>query len=99
MSACYGYDELHGKVVCPSKVAAAWRYYGGDSAWTKAMDAFAAAGGGVTYYGGMPTSRSAIPLCFRLFLPDGSPYGGSLLRDIREATRLALAARGEGTPQ
>ena len=55
------------------------------------MDEFAALGGFAEDWGGVPQSKSAIPLTFALILPDGSrlPDCRYRLADIRRAITLA----------
>lgn len=69
-----------------SVVAEIWRGYGGDTPWTAALDEFAALGGRVQYWCGMPRCASAIPLTFALFAPDGRQLECNYrLKNIRAA--------------
>lgn len=86
------HEQRKNRPICPTILAARWEAWCGDTKWSRAMMDFAAAGGMVQDWGGMPQSSSAIPLTFDLFLPDGSEFPGKYrLRDIQEATRLAQA--------
>ncbi len=55
------------------------------------MDAFAILGGTVVDWDGVPMSKSAIPLTFVLYLPDGTrvPNQHSRLKDIKAAVAMA----------
>ena len=73
------------------RLADQWRHWCGDTSWVAAMDEFAMLGGYAEDWGGVPRSRSAIPLCFALILPDGTrlPDNNYRLADIRRAITLA----------
>ncbi len=74
-------------------VAEAWEHWGGNTPWSRAMREWSELGGRVIYWGGLPQSASAIPLCFVLVDASGQEIPGkSRLKDIREAV---VAAKGE----
>lgn len=79
--------------ICPTILAGRWAAWAGDTAWTAALEDFAVAGGMAQDWGGVPKSRSAIPLTFALFLPDGSKLLDCQyrLKDIRRGVELARA--------
>jgi hypothetical protein len=73
----------------PEYIAERWEKFCGDCSWTRYMRALEGTGCKVTWYDGYPRSRSAIPLCFVIYLPDGTEYKGhSRLKDIRNVVRL-----------
>lgn len=70
-------------------VADAWVDWCGDNQWTGAMRRFGELGGRVKWFDGYPQSRSAIPLTFILYSPEGQLlYGYSRLRDIKDAIKI-----------
>ncbi|KKL57994.1 hypothetical protein LCGC14_2229800 [marine sediment metagenome] len=78
------------EVVSAQYVAERWEQWCGDTAWSRAMREWAALGGKVIWWGGVPRSASAIPLCFVLIDATGSKMpGNSRLKDIQ----AAVAAR------
>ena len=85
----------------PAALAQDWRAWCGDTAWSRLMEDFAAVGGRVVDWGGRPKSRSAIPLCFGLVLPDGCVMADTNSRqsDIRRAIALAKMMRREECPE
>lgn len=74
-------------IVPPAAVAEMWEHWCGETEWSRSLRRFGEMGGLIRYWCGMPRSRSAIPLTFALFAPDGSklPYDGSRLKDIKAA--------------
>ena len=86
--------------MCPTLLAARWESWCGSTAWSQALMEFAELGGMVVDWGGMPQSRSAIPLTFELFLPNGIKFPSRYrLKDIRAAVALAREMRREECPQ
>jgi hypothetical protein len=68
----------------PGYVAGVWDEWCGPTAWSHEMRKLEGRAT-ITWYGGYPRSKSAIPLCFTITLNDGAVINGSRLRDIREA--------------
>ena len=70
----------------PAVVAKFWESWCGITPWSKYLREFGELGGLIKYWGGVPQSASAIPLCFELLMPVGDVFpGGSRLKDIRAA--------------
>ena len=70
----------------PAEVADAWELWCGETPWSQTLRRFGALGGRVRWLCGYPRSRSAIPLCFCLYRPDGKELPcRSRLKDIRAA--------------
>ena len=64
----------------------AWVAWCGETPWSKYLRRFGELGGKMIYWGGMPQSASAVPLCFQLFAPDGKELPcESRLKDIKAA--------------
>ncbi len=77
-------------LLAPSEVADKWAAWCGETPWSsllRQLDGQAS----VKYYGGLPQSASAIPLCFTVVMNDGTEYRGSRLKDIK----AAIAHSGE----
>lgn len=73
----------------PSEIADAWERWAGDTQWSRLMRRFGELGGSVIWWGGFPQSKSAIPLCFVLYDPNGYEIDGkSRLKDLRHAVAL-----------
>ncbi|HEY3525884.1 MAG TPA: hypothetical protein VGK47_06790 [Nitrososphaeraceae archaeon] len=68
-------------------VAEEWEGWCGITPWSTLLRKFGELGGKIIYYCGYPQSKSAIPLCFVLVLPDGKEIKGSRLKDIREGIK------------
>ena len=73
-----------------SVLADRWATWCGEkSQWVKWMRRFAALGGQVCDWGGVPQCHSSIGLTFELFAPDGTKLECEYrLKDIRAAVRL-----------
>jgi hypothetical protein len=70
----------------PDEVAEAWEFWCGETPWSRSLRRFGELGGRVRWFGGYPRSRSAIPLCFCLYGPDGRELPSrSRLKDIKAA--------------
>lgn len=73
----------------PAQIAEDWEAWCGETAWSKSMRRFGELGGLAVLWCGFPQSKSAIPLCFSLFRPDGTELPGkSRLKDIRHAITI-----------
>ncbi len=71
------------------EVSSSWDDWCGKTSWSQTMQRFGELGGKVRWWGGMPRSASAIPLCFELYTSDGRKIeGGSRLKDIHAAVRM-----------
>lgn len=90
-----------GPVLQPGqKLAARWEAWCGETHWSKTMRRFGELGGLVRDFGGVPQSRSAIPLCFSMHRADGRKFENlhSRLKDIRAAVAaLEAEARDQGS--
>ena len=75
-----------GEAISPWQVAKRWEEWCGATAWSRAMREWGTLGGMVIWWGGVPQSASAIPLCFVLVDSAGQKMpGSSRLKDIRAA--------------
>ncbi len=80
----------------PEQVAKGWENWCGITAWSKAMYSFGKLGGLAIWWSGYPQSKSAVPLYFALYQPDGTELPcESRLKDIK-AGIIALEARKRG---
>jgi len=70
----------------PAEIAEAWESWCGETPWSRALRRFGELRGKMQWLDGYPRCRSAIPLCFCLYAPDGSELPShSRLKDIRAA--------------
>jgi len=69
------------------EVAKDWERWCGITSWSKGMRALKGKGVKVVWYGGLPRSASAIPLCFTIIMPNSKEIDGSRLKDIKRAIR------------
>lgn len=75
----------------PEQVAADWEDWCGVTKWSIALRKFGELGGKIVWWSGYPQSKSAIPLCFSLFRPDGVEIlCKSRLKDIRAAIETMI---------
>jgi hypothetical protein len=80
----------------PLEVAAFWVSWCGESAWSNALLDFAALGGKIKWWGGVPQSRSAIPLCFSLYDDESVELPShSRLKDLKAAA-MYLRGKAQG---
>ena len=68
----------------PAYVADAWERWCGETSWSRGLRRLEGRAT-VDWWGGVPRSKSAIPLCFVIRLADGTEIRGSRLKDIRVA--------------
>jgi len=74
----------------PHEVADEWEAWCGTTKWSTALRSLGDAGWSIQWWCGYPRSRSAIPLCFSLFTPNGDKFPcESRLTDLRAAIAQA----------
>lgn len=84
-------------IVDPVDIAELWERWCGETPWSISLREFAAAGGRIRYWCGMPRCASATPLTFSLHRSDGSELPCSYrLKDIKAAI---ATLRDESTQQ
>lgn len=66
-------------------VAEQWERWCGKTPWSENLRKFGRLGGKIIWWGGYPQSKSAMPLCFVLVMPDKREWKGSRLKDIKQA--------------
>jgi len=78
----------------PYEVAKAWEAWCGPSPWSRALREFGKLGGRIRWLEGFPRSKSAIPLAFILYAPDGTRLNErSRFKDILEAIKRLKEAK------
>jgi len=94
----------YGKMFCPPikrhitqspyEVAKAWENWCGPTPWSQALREFGKLGGRIKWLCGYPRSKSAIPLAFVLYAPNGTKLNEhSRLKDILEAVEKLKARK------
>ena len=76
-----------------SIVADAWETWCGETPWSIALREFGNLGGTIIWWCGYPRSKSAISLCFTLYLNGAKLPGSSRLKDIRRTICIAKKAK------
>ncbi|MCJ7747907.1 MAG: hypothetical protein MUP27_09190 [Desulfobacterales bacterium] len=70
-------------------VIEAWERWCGKTKWTELLSKFNQLGGQIIWWCGFPQSKSAIPLCFSLYLNGEKLECHSRLKDIQHAINKA----------